>query len=358
MWQPRNIIAWTPAGMVSILPAESRAISHATPQVLRARVTRARQMSPDRIVGLAGEGIISVDGPPITDRLVIFSPSAPDDVVDLGDATSWFPSFDGAGVWRVRQLYGGAPLGIRPAGAFEATPFLLDGQQHGPTVQLPEGRCPVAATADGLAVQQEVPRGRPYPAHVGDDARTEIGGDTVDLVHYDVRTGQIGTRISDYTLLVRAEPHGLALVANGDPNVLVRPTEFIDLATGAGVSAQPRPALRWWVYPQPRTTSSGHGITAHMVGPRVLVARPLSGDTRMDVQLTTDLVPATTRPAFSATEVGFYRDQDHAWLEDLVLFAEETEGGVALAMWSADTHETTRLPVVLPTGSYPLGGSR
>jgi hypothetical protein len=69
-----------------------------------------------------------------------------------------------------------------------------------------------------------------------------------------------------------------------------------------------------------------------------------------DVQLTTDLVPATHGPAF-------YWDQDFAWLDDLLLFAEETAAGVALAMWSPDSHNTTRLPVVLPAGSYPLGGS-
>jgi hypothetical protein len=350
MGQPRSIVVWTPTGMVSVLLPQSRVITHATPPVLRTRVTRARHMSPDRIVGLAGEGIRTVLGPPGADRLVIFSPSTPDDVIDLGDATSWFPAFDGAGVWRVRQRSGAAPLGIRPAGRFEATPFLLDGQQCGPTVSLPEGRCPVAATGDGLAVQQQVPPGRPYPAHVGDGPRTEIGGDIVDLVRYDPRTGQIGTRISDYTRVMQAEPHGLALVTNSDPNVLVRPTEFIDLASGASVSTQQSPALSWWVFPQPRTTTSGHGITAHLRGPRVLIARSLSGDTQTDVQLTTDLVPATHGPAF-------YWDQDFAWLDDLLLFAEETAAGVTLAMWSPDSHNTTRLPVVLPTGSYPLGGS-
>lgn len=353
LWQmglPGSLAVWTPSGMASVLLPESQVIAHPTAQLLRARITRARQLAPDRIVGLAGEGIRNVLGPPSADRLVIFSPSTPDDVIDLGDATSWFPSFDGAGLWRVRQTSGGAPLGMWPKGTYEATPFLLDGQQRGPMVSLPEGRCPVAATADGLAVQQEVPRGRPYPAHVGNGPRTEIGGAIVDVVHYDPRTGEIGTSISDYTRVLRAEPRGLALVTNGDPNVLVRPTEFIDLASGTSVSIDQRPELSWWVFPQPRTTSRGQVRTAHLLGRRALIARPLSGNEQADIQLTAELVPATHGRTL-------HWDQDFAWFDDLLLFAEETVAGVTLALWSPDSRETTRLPAVLPTGSYPLGGS-
>jgi hypothetical protein len=296
------------------------------------------------VVAMAGDNVIRLAEPPVPARLVSFDPSEPETVVDLGLATSWFPSFDGTGVWRVLGRRRDA-MSKRRAGIFEATPYGLDGRQGGPTLRLGVGQRPVAATAAGLAVEVPIPE-RPYPPHVS-GPQTLIGGVVVDLVHFDGTTGTVVAVISEYTLVRVAAAHGAALVGNSDPNMKVRPTEIVNLDGGAvhpDEAAQPELAL------PPMAQPRDHGGVAHQVEePRRLLVMPLEGN---GMELSSNLVPVP-RPRGGE---GWRERQDWIWADTTLLYPEAVEGGVEIAAWDSSSPRPRRFPPGLPPESYPIGG--
>jgi hypothetical protein len=111
----------TPEGLVSVGVSDSMLRPLVTPALLRHPVFNARQCWPHRVVAMAGDNLIRYNESPVPARLVSFDPSLPGEVSDLGFATSWFPSFDGSGVWRVLGR-GRDVMSMRRSGIFEATP--------------------------------------------------------------------------------------------------------------------------------------------------------------------------------------------------------------------------------------------
>jgi hypothetical protein len=293
---------------------------------------------------MAGDNWIRYTEPSVPAHLVSFDPSLPGEVVDLGLATSWFPSFDGGGVWRVLGR-GGDDMSMRLSGIFEATHYDLDGLQRGPTVRLGEGQRPVAATSVGLAVEVPIPK-RPYPAHVT-GLRTLIGAVVVDLAHFDYTTGTVGTVISHYTMVRVAASQGLALVDNSDPNVKVRPAEIVNLdGDPVDPEAASQPELALLPLAQPRD----HGGVAYQVEePRRLLVTPLGSER---VELTSDLAPVP-RPREGE---GWCERQDWIWAGTTLLYPKAAQGGVEIAGWSRTPEDVQRFSPILPLESYPVGG--
>jgi hypothetical protein len=297
---------------------------------------------------MAGDNEIRVTEPPVPARLISFDPCTPTDIVDLGLATSWFPSFDGTGVWRVLS-HRTDPWPRSASQTFDATEFGLDGMQRAATIRLKEGQHPVAATARGLAIEVPIPNRR-YPDHVVSGPRTLVGGVVVDLVELDLVTRNVVAVIDEYTRVRVAAARGLALVGNSDPNVKVRPTEIINLS-GDSSEAPPvdLPELAMPPLVQSRIHLHGPVVVHHLVDePRCLLLDPPGGD---QVEVTSDLVAVSRRSGEGWREL-----QDFIWVSTTLLFPEAADGGVRIAAWTKSTAETERSHVLLPLGSYPIGG--
>lgn len=360
--QVSHLVVWTPGGLMRFGVAETAATSVDTSTVLRSPVCGARQLWPDRVVAITEEGVASLLEPPVAGRLVCFDPAAPEEMVELGAATAWFPSFDGAGVWRVLQRGGGTLAMLDPhGGVFETALIGLDGRERSEVVTFADGNRPVAATGDGLIVEVPAPSDRPYPRGVGEGLRTLMGGLTTDLVAADQVTGRLGGHLSDYTRVVCAGSGGVALVANSDPNVAVRPTEVIDLQTGQ-VARSAIAQLRWWPLTHSQPLSLGDSDVAALVrqvarrdilqGPRRLVVRDVFGGDRVEVSLAIPPQERSGRP-----EDLLRPEQVFLWIGDTLVFTEVTNGGVRIAAWSARSGATTRFQPEFESGARPVGGS-
>lgn len=348
-----HLVVWTPAGLRSLPldPAAARrtgAVPLPTPDLLRAPLDGARRLSCGHVAAMVG------NGPPVSPfleaavgRLVVLRPEDPAAAVDLGPATHWFPAYDGAGVWRVREEVAAA-YDLGRHSRFEAVPFGTDGQARGPELVLTEGRRPVAALRDALVVEEPAPPGRPYPPDVVGTMRTLAYAVTTDLVACDPVTGRPGARLGDYTRVGLAGAGGIARVGGSDVNVPMRATEVIDLSTGQPVAAAPPElALTVTTAPPREPRAAARTIRTNLEPRPVLAVASLN---RTLTEYPTDRLPGPPAPGLAA------RDAAVAWAGDLLAFVEDAPGGsgVRAGVWNARTRRTVVLEADLPSGAVPF----